>query len=305
MEQVTDDYVESTAFRRWGLQPTKTGKEWHSACPICREGRDRFIIFGNGATYCRVCGVNGWLNDDRRDWKRDDLKIQHEQERTEQLEHERQETLATWQRAYRDGYVQGWHDAMQEQHRAYWRGEGIPDWAIDGYRLGFCSGKRITVEHAEVVLPTYTIPIYHPTTHAIVNIQYRLVDPPSGVGKYRQEYGIPAASFYAADKVDGEAIVVEGAKKAIVLFHALDRTMQVVGLPSNCPSEALLDELRSFSCLYLILDPNSHKQVERIVRLLHPRIRIVTMPCKPDDAIVKYGLAASGLRSYLDMARST
>ena len=303
MENVTDDYVESTAFRRWGLNPKKVGKEWHSPCPFCREGRDRFIIFGNGATYCRVCGSKGWLDDDHRDWKPDPLKVQLVSERTEKLERERQERLAAWQRAYRDGYVQGWHDAMQEQHRAYWRSEGIPDWAIDGYKLGFCSGKEIAVEHAEVVLPAYTIPIYNPTTHAIVNIQYRLLEPPPGVGKYRQEYGLPAASFYAADKVEGDAIVVEGAKKAIVLFQTLERTMQVVGLPSNSPSEHLIRELETFTRLYLILDPHSHSQVDRIVRLLHPRVRVVTMATKPDDAIVHYGLDKEGLVAFLKMAR--
>jgi hypothetical protein len=303
MELVSDQNVQATAFRRWGVNPRRTGSEWHSACPFCGEGHDRFTIFKNGGFFCRVCGSKGWLNNDQTNWKPDPITIQQAKECTEQLERERQDRIATWQRGYRDGQVRSWHDAMSPEHREYWRSQGIPDWAIDDYQLGFCSAKKIMTEHGEITLPVYTIPVYQPTTHAIVNVQYRLLNPPPGIGKYRQEYGLPSASFYAAEKVDGEAIIVEGAKKAIVVFDTLERKVQVVGLPSNCPSVRLLRELESYRRLYLILDPHSHKQVERIARLLHSRVGVVTMPAKPDDAIVRHGLDKDGLHAYLKMAR--
>ncbi len=303
MELVSDQYVQATAFRRWGLNPKRTASEWHSPCPFCGEGHNRFTIFKDGGFFCRVCGSKGWLNNDQNNWKPDPITTQQVKERTEQLERERQDRIAAWQRGCRDRQVRGWYDAMSPEHREYWRSQGIPDWAIDAYQLGYCSAKKIMTEHGEITLSVYTIPVYQPTTHAIVNVQYRLLNPPAGVGKYRQEYGLPSASFYAADVVDGEAIIVEGAKKAIVVFHTLERKLQVVGLPSNSPGERLLRELECFRRLYLILDPHSHKQVERIARLLHPRVRIVTMPTKPDDAIVRHGLDKYGLYAYLKMAR--
>lgn len=38
----------------------KVGREWHGACPRCRAGIDRFMIFKHGETFfCRRCGFRG------------------------------------------------------------------------------------------------------------------------------------------------------------------------------------------------------------------------------------------------------
>lgn len=297
--------IQTIAWERWFLKLTRTGNEFHSGCPFCPDrGTDRFIIWmEHGNYYCRHCGAKGWLLENKKDFKLDPALRKTEEQKLAAMEQRRIQHLAEWQSIYNEGYVAGYHAAMTEAQRNYWRSEGIPDEVQDVYGLGYTPKKKIKTEQGDLLLPAYTIPIHHPATQALVNIQYRLVNPPEGIGKYRQEHDIPAASFYADSRLEGEALVVEGAKKAIVMYITLECSMPVIGLPSNCPSPLLLEDLRVFENLYLCLDPNSDKQIERIGKVLGKAIRVVSLGVKPDDAVVKFGLTQAVLRKYLKMSR--
>lgn len=304
--------VISGAYMRWGITPKRTGKEYHSPCPFCRTGKDRFVIWPNGGYWCRVCNETGFVIDRRRDKILDPierLKLSNEFAASlADREAEKQAKLLVWQNGPEAARITGWHDAMTEDQRAYWCKEGIPDWAIEYYSLGFLTHKRFMGEGegAFFTSPAYTIPIRSPLDWKFVNVQYRLLKIPDDSGKYRQEDGIPQASFFTRPSItSGEAIVLEGSKKAIVVFERTGKKHQVVGMPGMTPHSRIFKQLLGFEKIYLALDPGSgySKAIERAARELHPRVRVMDLPCKPDDAFVKYGLDTSCWNAYMEQAR--
>ena len=315
-KQYSEEEIRQLAFRRWGIQVRRAGRnggdiEFCGPCPFCRAGTNRFRVWSHGNFWCRQCEEKGWLEENRKDWQPEPGLAEELQRLLEEKQHQRLARLASLQQRWtRDGFIEGWHARMQVENLEYWAKEGIPSWAINYYKLGYCSDKMFKGEDgAEYHSPAYTIPIYDPTTWQIVNIQYRLMEVlPEFGGKYRQEAGIPASAFYTRRGVlDGQAIVVEGAKKAIVVLECIGKACQVVGWPSITPSERLIREMAGFNGgLWLILDPGSNnwQATERAARVLHPvPVRWVEMPIKPDDAIVKYGMGKDELRGYLKQAR--
>jgi hypothetical protein len=152
-------------------------------------------------------------------------------------------------------------------------------------------------------LEAYTIPIRDPNTSELVNVQYRLVDPPQGVGKYRQEYGIPARSFYAHPHTGGDVLIVEGAKKAIVLDQLLDNSMQVVGLPGVSPSDTLIDELKGYNRKWFLPDPDVQAAPLQRFRERLSNLKIVRLPVKPDDAVVQCGMGRGEFRKWMQLYR--
>ncbi len=179
----------------------------------------------------------------------------------------------------------------------------MPEWAVDKYQFGYCESKPMKMKTGDLVtLPTYTMPIWEAGTDSLVNIQYRLCDPPLGEGKYRQESGIPAAAAFMNSDFENTAIFVEGFKKAIIIYDFIDSKCQTVGFPSNLPSAELLKECNKFKKVFVIFDPGSDNQVKRIAKLLPGKVWAITLPVKPDDAVVRYHLSQATFRSYFSMA---
>jgi hypothetical protein len=297
---VTDGYVKDTAMKRWGLSPKKTGQaHWNSPCFRC-GGTDRMYFMATGYYRCNQCGICGWLDEDRKDFKADPALMQHYAEENAWRKSEQDALNKKWQEGYRAGYWKGFHDGMAQANRAWWWGRGITEYQIDYYGLGYTPNKKILTAQGEMTLPAYTIPIREPDTQEVINTQYRIADPPSGVAKYRQERGITAAAFYADARTDEMAIVLEGAIKAMVVYNKIDGAMQVVGLPGCTPGEIVLDKLKSFSRIYLVLDPGCRAQAERIKARL-PQTRIANLAEKPDDALLS-GLGVAQFREVLRQA---
>lgn len=301
-----DFNAEAEAQRRFGITLNGSGRsrEWHCACPFCHDGKDRFIIWAEGNYYCRVCGKKGWLNEDNKKWKPPDDWQKQLEERTRQLEVERCQKLQRWQNRFNKGLIWKWHDNMPEAARAQWLKWGVSEDAIETYALGYRAHKAIETPKGVMTLPAYTIPVTRPVTGDVVNVQYRLVVPPAAdIGKYRQERDIPAAAFYASAVMEGAVIVVEGAKKAIVVAERISYALPVVGMPSNVPHQNLLKELDCFSEVYLAFDPWSDKQVVRAVAHIGKRARVLKLPGKPDDLFVENGWSAESFMRYLKYAR--
>lgn len=306
--QVCTEYVISTASRRWGVSPKRTGNEWHSACPQC-GGRDRFIIFPNGGFFCRVCGCKGWLDDDSKNFKPDPTLLAKWQEDTAARDAERQKEIAErltqlQTQAERNAYLLGRDDERRHIAKHYFNGEGISDWAIKHYQLGYVPDLTVKVGDLVYYLPAYTIPIKDPKTQDVINMQYRLADPPAGIGKYRQATGLPAASFYADDRTTGDVIVCEGAKKAIVIYEFTEANIQLVGLPGCMPGQKLIDQLKEFDRVWVWLDPGAERAAQRIADQLD-HARIIRTSQKPDDAIRLGNLTVDELRRLCDEARRT
>ena len=301
--------IVSVALQEFGIQLKRSnsnGKEsWHGSCPFEQTGgagTDRFTVFPEGNYFCRACGAKGWL---RATPQRTPQEIAEFKERRKQEEEiwrkKRLDELAQWKLAGHEEEAWQWHE---NNHMDYWLDEGVPEWAIYKYRFGYCESKSMKLKTGEFVnLPVYTMPIWTADTRELVNIQYRLCDPPLGEGKYRQEPKIPAAAAFMDEDYDHQAIFVEGYKKAVIVYDFIDMQIQVVGFPSNLPSIELLNEYCSrFKKAFIIFDPGSDNQIKRMGKLMPGRAWAITMPVKVDDAIVKFSMNQSTFRSYFTMA---
>lgn len=295
------DSQANLAYQAWGITMHEEGRELHGPCPFCLEGKDRFIIWPEGNFWCRVCERSGRVpGAGDGPLSRDTLANVLREKRTKQAKR-----LTEWQL----GYNAGFHDAMKNVDlRAYWLGEGITEESIERYQLGYTPSRTFEGEGGRTFTSAaYTIPLSDPISLQPVNCVYRLMNlPPEAGGKYRQEPGLPPASFYSLPKrMSGAGIIVEGPKKAIVISQLTERRIQVIGWPGIMPSEELYLQLETFADLWIILDPGPGraKAVERARHYLGDRLRDVEMPVKPDDAVVKYGMTLADFRQFLVYAR--
>ena len=310
---ISEESARQIILKRWGLDPKRMGDELHSACPRCMTGVDRFMIYlEDGGYFCRQCGLKGWLDDDQRRFHPDPDMLWNQEQHEEQERRHRKELVEVWRRGYAAGLWQGYYHALLEnpQSLSWWKHKGVSEWAIQTYKLGYCVARRVGTDKGVVTVPAYTIPIRRPSDGEIVNVHYRLDVPPEmekDIGKYRgetlpgDEY-LPAAAFYSNRKVNGPALVVEGAIKAMVLYERLERKVQVVGLPSCLPSHFLIEELKSYDPVWIALDPGFTKQAERIAGFLG-RGSIVELPYKPDDAFVLHDMTVEQFRDYCRQGR--
>lgn len=326
MDPVSDEYILSTAWRRWGITPKKvTSAEWASSCPQC-GGKDRFRIFQNdGGFWCRAgdghCGIKGWLDDDDKEKFKPDPKWKENQLAREQAARaERQTIVQKWQASHRAGYWKGWHENVGERQREWFHKRGIIDEWIAKYKLGYCAEKHIEGGH---IFPAYTIPIFSPVDGSIVNVHFRLELPidlspemeKEIGGKYRYEYvkdeKMPAAAWYALKHgVSKSAIVVEGAFKAMVVFETFAKELgiQVIGLPSATPHPFLFDEIYENyrQGTWIWMDPGAHEAAKRIAGLLqNQKTRIVQTAWKPDDAILYHSRGPASVQAWLNQSKPT
>jgi hypothetical protein len=310
---------------KYNLQPDLTyrgNNEWSASCPQCggadtsrRDKSDRFRLFAatsdhDARVWCRNCGFFEWTGADAELDVAKALKAKAERKRLAEAERQRikskikdLETAAFWK---------GWHAAMTDLQRDLWRREGIIDYAIDYYKLGYCA-EYVTGDGWKS--PSMTIPHWGKDWH-IVNVQHRLLEPPRPNDKYRQTAGLPASMFLTEpdEELGGPALIVEGAKKAIVTYtnlgeKPLGRHMLTVGIPSKTPSAKMLEQLKDCEPVYLMLDPDAYfsnggiPAVNRVTaKLGRGRVRVVKLAVKPDDFFNIYGGKTSQLLPYLKQA---
>lgn len=309
---VTDDYVIETLYRRWGLTAKKIGHEFHSGCPECGGSR-RAWVSKKGRFTCRECGFEDWLDSDKP-FEKDPLKIKEIVEQNLRAEKQRQEEISKRLKdfetqAEKEAYILGRDDERKFMAKKYFNSQGIDDWLIQYYGLGYDPHYKVKTDESYLELPAYTIPIREPIDWKIVNCQYRIADPvPDGVGKYRQAYHLPASSFFAEQSPEGFETVfaVEGSKKAIVHYEHIDGVCQTVGFPGCSPSERLLKQLTDLGMksMWLILDPGCNAQEQRIKSMLpNVKVHIIRVPDKIDDMWKTGSMTASRFKEYERQAR--
>lgn len=290
--------------------------EWSAAHPGCPVGpslhggpSDRLRIFGpgrkdrNAGVWCRRCGHFEWA-DQETPTPAKRLAMIAVRRRLAREESERLE------RKIRDlqerAYWRGYHDGMSDNQRQYWRQEGISDDLQDYFQLGYTPDRTFASGDSQFHSPALTIPIFEQGWEAI-NIQYRIINPPAGVGKYRFTAGLPAP-LYLTDPdngVGGRCLLLEGAKKAIVTYanvgHEFD---SVVAVPSKAPSVELVHKLDACDRVYLALDPDAYQDqsASRIGEILGDKVRYVHLPVKADDLFVKHGGTADTFMPYIKQA---
>jgi len=302
------------------------GGEWSASCPHCGgagrgrdEPSDRFRLFArsgkdNARVWCRRCGYFEWADQNE---KQDEAQLQRvNEERAKLAQREERRLRSKIEALQQAAYWRGWHDAMTDQQRAMWRAQGVIDFNIDYYKLGYCPDYVYNHAGDQYHSASMTIPHYGEGWQ-LVNIQHRLLAPVAGAGRYRQMSGLPASMFRTepGEKLAGAVLVVEGAKKAIVTYthlglKPLGRQMLIVGVTSKAPSKEMLAELANCEPVYLALDPDAYLSNDRSApavnrvanRMGRERVRIVKLPCKPDDMLTMYGGTGEDLIAFLKVA---
>lgn len=301
--------------------------EWHSECPECHDlghsgnhWPDRFVMRSDGKPrgWCRRCGFFSFA--DAGEHKRtsvEELQAIVAQQRADEERRRAEAQSALDMLAEKQEWLR-WHREMTSDQAKYWVGAGIPHaWQVY-YQLGYCPYRVVKADDGYHHTSSHTIPIFD-TGRRIANVQHRLLNPPPGVQKYRQEKGIAAAVFFADPEVplNGKVtIVVEGAKKAAVVnvYYAYERKVSVAGLPGvyvpptgqgirRNQHEAFCARLREQGGkVFFLLDPGAD-ETARNLKSQVPGSRIVDLPLKPDDLIVQHGMMPRDLEAYLRFAR--
>jgi hypothetical protein len=203
-----------------------------------------------------------------------------------------------------------WHADMPEFARQLWRNEGIDDWDQEDYQLGFRPDlvRWDRDNEVEVKKAALTIPYLVHNKNHVRQIQYRLLKP-GPFGKYYFHKRIAAPLFLSTPFTlpQGRVLVVEGAKKCIVVKRLLGREFdRVVALPGSNFDDNHFDELLLAEHVTIMLDPDVPEAAAKLARELNAAgvtARWVALPAKPDDMVVKYGISAAGLMEYIKLAR--
>lgn len=201
-----------------------------------------------------------------------------------------------------------YHDQMGWAARNIWLSRGVPDEYQDWWKLGYDPDHIVWAGTTEYHTPTLTIPIYEPGTWEVLNIRHRLLNPPKPHDKYRPERsGLPAPLFVADpdEPISGKTLIVEGEIKAMVSFVTADEPgLQVVGIPGKTPPDDLLRRFEKCDPVYICLDPDAaNESVSIAASLGADRCRLITLPEKIDDLIIRCDLDSGWMKSLLRTAK--
>lgn len=317
---------------------TVGGGAYAGPCPWC-GGDDRFVVRPRGRSsgetpcwWCRQC--TGEKPQSCIDYvmRRDGLDLHHaaaklaEQYRLDPVddardvalarrerERQREEARATEAVERRARSVQALHDPEHGPYDADQQGAALMDEplamadlaargiALDvaiAYQLGvtrrFVGGSRV---------PALSIPWRQ--GGETVAVQYRFLE--AVKGRYQWHPGT-AAELWNADELtrrrDSAVLVVEGALKALTVISAgVDSVVAVSnkqGAPRVVSENAAL--LAAYERVYILLDPDARVEA-RACALAIPNSRIVELPDKVDDWLVRLGMDVGPLLSALRYAR--
>lgn len=304
-----------------GKPSQRTRKSWVWRCPYHDDGTPSFHVYEEGF-HCYGCGKHGDIFDWFSFWRKQDLgdilkshsvdPFDEARRKAEYAEHTAKRLEAEIEKAQialaelRE--LQSWlryHANLDDASRVMWEARGVADWYVDWMKLGydpehtFWAGQNYTS-------PTLTIPIYEPTTWNVLNVKHRILGEASEqLGKYRPEKsGLPATVFPASPDlpISGRVIAVEGEIKAMVTYVTLaDANVQVVGIPSKNPSEAIIKQLQKCDDLVLCLDPDA--DARSVAHEIGKNVRVMELPDKIDDYIIVNQLDGDWLRGQVRMAR--
>lgn len=295
------------AERHWGIALRKSSRyEWVGPCPWCGDGgkggrSDRFHIFTDKSPryWCRMCNAKGFLEtlDGHKPTPEELLELRVR--RLEQQQKEQAERLTALEKMHQCHDHICYHQSLSLQEREYWYGEGVFDQMIDQYQLGYCLKCPTYPPSA-----SYTIPVLGHDGQ-LENIRHRLKSPNGKSGKYRPHVAGLGTQLFNAPLLAQprkRIIVVEGAKKAIVLSQAGFPAVAVMG--KNTFRREWLGWFESAENIVIALDPDATKNAHCLGALFNrPNdVRIAHFPVKPDDAIVKMGAGNQVIETFLSLA---
>lgn len=285
----------------------KTNGEASASCPMCHNGRDRFLIFADGGYWCRQCNAKGWIDEEDSEWSKLDPTerrlrlLEAEQRRARHEREEQQRQLTALQRMAKCQDHIHYHSDMTTDQMEYWLNEGMTVETIMKYKLGWCPRCPTDFNGRS----SYTIPVFGRDGETLTNIRHRLIGDGDG-GKYRPHLsGIPVQLFnsqvLSTSASAASILVLEGEKKSICLDQCGFPNVSVMGKRSF--KREWLDWLKPFQAVYIALDPDATESADGLARLFDNRARVVNLPVKADDFFHIYGGTKSDFEWFLKRAR--
>jgi hypothetical protein len=264
------------------------------------------FVVGKVRGWCRRCGYVWFPDIDDPQWRPDPVQMQQWQE---ERERHYQQQIMTAERALKlleqERRWLEWHTSMDDHARIMWEEAGIPrDWQ-DYWQLGYVSDR--VFEHGGELFsrPSMTIPKFD-FGWRVRNIDFRLIDPPKGVGRYRPVADLPQVAYITTPDEKGlrdEVYVCEGSKKAMVVsIRTGGDAKQVIGLPSCSSWGGMEEKLKSCGRVWILPDPDALNWAYKLGKAIGKGARIVELPQKPDDAILKYGMTPDVFKQQLRQA---
>lgn len=298
-----------------------SSNEQSSECPRCGgtqhhngEFPDRFRIWYKSKTtggplgWCRKCGYTWqpkgeYINTSQhKAWvqERTDIELERQKSIDHALELLRQEKV--WIK---------YHSNLAGELRQYYHKRNIDDFWIDYWSLGYNPSKSIWDGKSEHITPALTIPVFEPVSQKIITLRNRLLNPTNPNDKYRPERaGLPSGLFSTnlEDKPSGRVLIVEGEFKAMTTYLTIDDPkLFVVGVPGKTPSLEILNQLEDCETVYLLLDPDAYigqnSPIERLCSHFKSKARVISLPDKIDDMIIKGYLGQDDIKRLLQYAR--
>jgi hypothetical protein len=289
--------------------------EYVSGCPFCGDGEDRFHYWPTeGNFWCRQCDTKGFIDQEA---ELDPVRLtefENERERRERQRREEERRAAERIRSL-SSRAEYYHSQLTPEARAWWHSQGIDDATIDRYQLGYRPAGALEYGWRRETA-SYTIPNYR--AGELVDIRHRLAKDING--KYRPEFTGLKQQLFNVDRLArtdglmdaGEAVLVEGAKKAIVLDQA---GFTVVSVPGKTLGEAVLADLRrvltqyGIHRLFIALDPDAVDEARALaLQLGYSGLEAIVsshrLTGKPDDMLVNGQVTPAELYATLSPRQS-
>jgi len=287
-----------------------SGIEYRSenGCPKCGDGgkgtgSDRFRLFADehALVWCRRCNFSEFIDTLDKDRRPTYAEIQERRLRAverQQEEHERRLSALEQMHQQMPVAERYWRNLSHNDDAIqYWCEEGMSLQTLDDYLLGYC--PRCPTDHNG--RESYTIPVI--SNGKLWNIRHRLRGAADG-DKYRPHMaGLPNVLFNADFlRADADSIVVtEGEKKSIILAQAGFTNVGIMGKTGFRPEWA--GRFMRFAVVYVALDPDAEDRAVEIAARFKGRGRVVALPAKIDDMLVKMGATPDDVRWFLKRAR--
>jgi len=279
------------------------GDEYAGPCPFC-GGEDRFRVWRDKGNYwCRPgpghCGREGFADELSGERATSEERRQRAIEsrlaaiERKQVDHARRLSNLELMHKSTD-HIRYFHnlgangDAIE-----YWCNEGMELQTIDDYMLGYC--PRCPTDHEGRA--SYTIPVM--IGGKLYNIRHRLIGADNG-DKYRpQMAGLPSVLFNAdyLYQDNHRILITEGEKKSIIAAQVGFQNVGIMGKTGF--NKAWGVKFERFPLVYVALDPDATAQAAEIAGLFEGRGRVVILPDKLDDMVVKYGATRNDIEAFL------
>lgn len=291
----------------------KSGRlRWHCFTGDCNErggGCDEFsfLVAMTGKTFAEVVK-------DIREKKASvptapkEPTVEELARRVEKVEKELAETKRRLDEIERWKQRQPWqqyHENAPEWVAGEWRKAGVYDSWQSFWRLGGTDTFTYSCDGMKYKSPSLTIPVFDEHFQC-ATVRHRILNPYDKNDKYRPDMvGLGSHPFLGDPDLGfgaGRTVVVEGEKKAMVVFQTLDLPgVQVIGIPGKGIWREVAEKIKGQTPL-ILLDPDAQPQAAKMAADVGGA-KVVEFGRKIDDAIIKHGLTKSWLIGLFKSAK--